>query len=273
MNLKIGAAVLSAGLFSASALAATNDSFKVTGYAAFDVSSGYILYGARMNDEPCLWSYGELTLGYGELGSLGISLWQNTDFTSRRSEALGRINEWDWTVFYRGGVDLSEDWRFQFELGHIWYKYHHIRPAYRATYATMEEWLGRFSLPNPYLTPYFEYYYDHQVTHGRFMQGGVKRTFEFADGFLFTPDLTFGGGDRNYNACLYPPYDCSVKSGPTFVQLASTIAYYFNAHFGIHARIAYVVLVNDDIRTAVDKDGGTLANDFVWGSVGMDFAF
>lgn len=273
MNLKIGAAIFSAGLLGASASATTNDSFTVTGYASFDVASGYILYGSRQNDEPCLWAYGELTVGYGEFGALGVSLWQNTDLTSRRSEVMGKMNEWDWTMFYRGGINLAKGWRFQLEAGHIWYRYHHVRLAYRAAYATMEEWAGRLSLANPYLTPYFECYYDHKVTHGKFMQGGLKRTFEFGDGFSFTPDLTLGGGDKNYNACLYPPYDGSVMGGPTFVQVASTLAYWFNEHFGVHAKIAYVTLVNDDIRSAVDKDGGTLANDFVWGSIGVDFAF
>ena len=271
--MKIMVALLTISSLGECVLATTNDSFTVTGYGTIDVASGYILYGARSNDEPCLWSYDELSLGYGDWGALGVSLWQNTDLTSRRSDALGRMNEWDWAVFYRGGIDLAEGWRFQFEAGHIWYKYHHVHSAYRSAYATMEEWVGRFSLANQYLTPYFEYFYDHRVTHGSFMQGGLKRTLNLATDFSFTPDLTIGGGDGNYNACLYLPYDGSAKGGPTFVQLAGTLTYWFNAHFGLHAHLAYVVLVNDDIRSAIADDGGSLANDFVWGSVGMDFAF
>lgn len=263
MNLKIGTATLFAVWLSASASASTNDSIIVTGYASFDVASGYILYGSRSNDEPCLWSYGELTLGYGGVGSLGVALWQNTDLTSRRAEAMGRMNEWDWMVFYRGGIDLTEGWRLQFEVGHIWYQFHDVQPAYRAYYATMEEWGGRLVLMNPYLTPYVEYHYDHQVTRGGFVQGGLKQTFDFTDEFSFTPDLTLGGGNRNYNACLYPPYDDSIACGLTFAQFSGTFAYWFNAHFGVHARVAYVILLNDDIEQA----------DFVWGSAGVDFAF
>ncbi len=105
------------------------------------------------------------------------------------------------------------------------------------------------------------------------MQGGFKRTIELADNLFFLPDLTIGGGDRNYNACMYPPYDGSVRGGPTYVQLAGTLTCWINQHFGIHAKLAYVVLINDEIRNAVDAENGTSANDFVWGSVGVDFAF
>ena len=89
----------------------------------------------------------------------------------------------------------------------------------------------------------------------------------------FTPDVTVGGGSRNYNMCMYPPFDGSVAGGVTFVQAMGTLAYWFNEHFGVHARVAYVVLTDDDVRHAVSAYGGPYANQFVWGSVGVDFAF
>lgn len=52
-----------------------------------------------------------------------------------------------------------------------------------------------------------------------------------------------------------------------------TLSYRFNEHVGVHARIAYVVLADDDIRRAVEEAGGTYANQFVWGTVGVDVAF
>ena len=81
-----------AAALSAGALAGTND-FYVTGYGSFDISSGYILYGARENDEPCYWTYGELSAGYGKFGSLGASVWQNTDMTMRRKDVMRMMNE------------------------------------------------------------------------------------------------------------------------------------------------------------------------------------
>ena len=257
---------------SLSVYSGTND-FYVTGYGSFDISSGYVLYGGRLNDEPCYWTYGELNVGYGKIGSLGVSLWQNTDMTTRRKDVMRMMNEWDWSVFGRTGFDLADGWRLTVEAGHIWYVYGGVKPEYKESYHTMEEWMGRVAIENPFVTPYFEYFYDHKVYEGAFMQGGLRHTFKLPLGFLFTPDLTLGGGDANYNACMYPPFDGSVAGGVTYVQLMGTLYYWFNDYFGVHARIAYVSLVNDDIRDAVDQTDSSYANDHVWGTIGVDFAF
>lgn len=272
MDAKIHAAVLAALCAGAGAFAGTND-FYVTGYGSFDVSSGYVLYGARSNDEPCYWTYGEVNFGYGDWGSVGASLWQNTDMTTRRKDVMRRMNEWDWAAYCRSGVDLFDDWRFAFEAGHIWYVYHGVRPAWRASYKTMEEWYGKVSLENPFVTPYFEGFYDHQVYQGAFLQGGLRQAFDLPLGLVLTPDLTIGGGSRNYNACMYPPYDGSVGPGITYVQLAGTLAYWFNEYVGVHLKVAYAVLTDNDVRHAVDEEDGTGANDFVWGTIGVDVAF
>ena len=266
------AALGAAAALSAGALAGTND-FYVTGYGSFDVSSGYVLYGARSNDEPCYWTYGELSAGYGKFGSLGASVWQNTDMTMRRKDAMRMMNEWDWTVFGRTGIDLADGWRLALEAGHVWYVYGGVKPEFVDSYHTMEEWFGRIALENPFVTPYFEYFYDHKVYEGAFMQGGLRHQFELPLGLLLTPDLTIGGGDANYNACMYPPFDGSVAGGITYVQLMGTLQYWFNDHFGVHAKVAYVSLVNGDIRDAVDECGAPYANDHVWGTIGVDVAF
>lgn len=266
------AVLLTAAAWSAGALAGTND-FYVSGYGSFDISSGYVLYGARSNDEPCYWTYGELSAGYGTFGSLGASLWQNTDMTTRRKDTMRMMNEWDWSVFGRTGIDLADGWRLALEAGHMWYEYGGVKPASETYYHTMEEWYGRVALENPFVTPYFEYYYDHKVYEGAFMQGGLKHAFELPFGFQFTPDITVGGGDKNYNACMYPPFDGSVAGGIAYVQLMGTVQYWINDHLGVHARLAYVSLVNDDIRDAVDECGVPYANDHVWGTIGVDFAF
>ena len=272
MNSGKGTAAWVVMLTGAGALAGTND-FTVTGSASFDVSSGYVLYGARENDEPCYWTYGEINFGYRDWGSIGASLWQNTDMTTRRKETMRRMNEWDWSVFGRSGLDLADVWRLALEAGHVWYVYHGIRPEYEAYYHTMEEWYGRIAVENPFVTPYFDGFYDHKVCKGAFFQGGLRRVFNLPLGLTLTPDVTVGGGSRNYNACMYPPYDGSVGGGITFVQAAGTLAYWFNEHFGVHAKVAYAVLTDDDIRHAVDEADGTLANQFVWGTVGIDVAF
>lgn len=256
----------------AGAYAGTND-IQVTGYGSFDVSSGYVLYGARMNDEPCYWTYGELDVNYGKAATLGVSLWQNTDMTTRRKAEMRRMNEWDWGVFARTGFDLADDWRLEIEAGHIWYKYHGLTRAAAAAYRTMEEWYGRLSLRDPVVTPYFEGYYDHQVCKGAFLQAGLRREFGLPLGLTFMPDLSLGGGSRNYNACLYPPFDGRAGGGLAFVQFAGTLTYWFDDHFGVHAKLAWVSLVRDEIREAVSSSDGTHANDFVWGTIGVETSF
>ena len=272
MNASRIAVALTAAAIGAGALAGTND-FYVTGYGSFDISSGYVLYGARENNEPCYWTYGELNAGYGRFGSLGASLWQNSDMTGRRKDVMRRAGEWDWAVFGRTGIDVADGWRLALEAGHQWYVYAGVKPDYVDSYHTMGEWYGRVALENPFVTPYFEYYYDHLVYEGAFMQGGLRHAFELPFGFLLTPDLTVGGGDRNYNSCMYPPFDGSVAGGITYVQVSALLQYWFNDHFGVHARIAYVSLANGDIRDAVDEYGSPYANDHVWGTIGVDVAF
>lgn len=253
--------------------AGEQDGFKVSGYGSFDIASGYVLYGARSTKEPCYWTYGEVGLAYGKLGSLVASLWQNTDMTTRRKAVMRRMNEWDWGLAYRGGFDLAENWRVAFGVGHIWYVYHGLTPSAAADYHTMEEWSVTVKLENPYVVPFLEGDYDHAVYHGAFWRGGLKREIALPGGFSFTPEFTVGGGTRNYNLCMYPPYDGSVGGGVTYVQLEGTLAYWFNDHFGAHAKIAAVVLTDDRIRDAVKDADSDVANQHVWGSVGVEFAF
>ncbi|MCQ2388271.1 MAG: MipA/OmpV family protein [Kiritimatiellae bacterium] len=266
------AAVLAAACAGAGA-SADDDGFHVSGCGSFDVSSGYVLYGARYDDEPCGWTYGEVELGYGSWGSIGVGLWQNSDLTTRRKDEMRRMNEWDWSAFCRSGVDVADGWRCALEAGHFWYVYHGIKPVWRDAYKTSAGLYAITALENPFATPYFECYYDYRICRGAFLQGGLRHAFDLPFGLTLTPDFTVGGGSRNYNACMYPPYDGSAGGGVSYVQLAGTLAYWFNDHFGIHLKVAYAVLTDDYIRHAVDEDGGCLATDFVWGMVGVDVAF
>ena len=248
--------------------------FNVSGYGSFDVSSAYVLYGGRQNKEPCYWTYAELDLNADEWGTIGASLWQNTDMTCRRKESMRRMNEWDWAAYYRNGLDIAEGWRVSGEVGHIWYKYHGLRGAGKDIYKTMMEVYGRLELNNPYLTPYVAVFHDWKITDGVFAQVGVKRDFSLPHGLTFTPDFTVGGGDRRYLDNLYPPWGFGdVKSGISYVQLSGKLAYWFNDHFGVHALVAYSVIVDDKIRSGIDADGSDYRKQFVWGNVGIDIAF
>ena len=246
----------------------------VSGYGSFDVSSAYVLYGARQDKESCYWTYGELDLNADAFGTVGASLWQNTDMTCRRKDYMRRMNEWDWAGYYRNGLDIAEGWRLSGEVGNIWYKYHGLRGEGKNIYKTMMEVYGRIELNNPYLTPYAALFHDWKITHGSFFLAGLKRDFELPYGLTFTPDFTFGGGTRRYLDNLYPPWGYgNVKSGISYVQLSGKLSYWFSDHFGVHALIAYSVIVDDKIRAGIDAESSDYSKQFVWGNVGIDFAF
>jgi hypothetical protein len=244
------------------------------GYGSFDVSSAYVLYGARMNREPCYWTYGELNLDTGGWGSAGVSIWQNTDMTCRRKTSMRRMNEWDYSAYLRHGIDIADGWRLAGEAGHIWYKYHGLKDDAASIYKTMMEIYARLELQNPHLTPYLFAAYDWRVTEGAFATAGCKREFQLPFDLTFTPDFTAGGGDDRYLACLYPPWgEGKVKSSLSYLQLSGKIAYMFNRHFGVHAQIACVAIANRHIRSGIDGSGTDYRKQFAWGSIGMDIAF
>ena len=240
-----------------------------------EVASSYVLYGARFNKEPCLWSYAEVAISEPLLGGPALSLWQNTDLTGHRSDVMRRINEWDWTASYRISLSLSGDWALAAEAGHIWYCYAGLASAQvKAAYKTMMEVFARFRLDNPYLVPHLFVAHDWQVCGGTFAVGGLKRDFSLPLDLTLTCDLTAGGGDARYLAALYPPWGAgSVHSALTYAQLAVRLSYPVSDFFGVHVQLAGTVLADPKIRAAVDCDPGDLRKQFVWGTAGFDFSF
>ena len=244
--------------------------YDVTG--AYDVLSGYVLYGGRQNDEPCCWTFLNMDFGHELFGVAGASLVQNTDFTSRRGEMLRHVNEWDWGLYYRNGIDIAEGWRLQGDINHIWYKYHGIRPAYKRAYATAMEIVTRLSLENPFVVPYVFVAYDHKITRGTYTEGGFRRDFALPWNLTVTPDMTVGGANGRYLPCIYPT--TPGKGGCiSYAQFALKMRYKVTDWLGIHGMAAWVSIVDNDLRYAIDTSDSPYANDFVWGFIGVDFAF
>jgi hypothetical protein len=252
----------------------TESAFSISGYASFDISTAYVSYGSRPNDEACYWSYGELNFSYDPLGTIGIALWQNTDMTTRRKREMRRMNEWDWFLYYRNDYAFSEDWRLNYETGLIWYKYHGLNGhEMRKAYAAMEEIYFKTSFDMPFLTPHFFASYDYAVTDGFYFEGGIKKESPLTDHISFTPNFIAGGGSEKYLSVLYPPWG-GTGEDISHIQLSGTLAYWFNENFGVHAMLAYTVIVNDEIRGAIDDETATnYSKNYLWGTVGVDFAF
>ena len=258
----------------AAATATATAGLDVSGYGSFDVSSAYVLYGAKINKDPSYWTYGELNATAEGWGGPGASLWQNSDMTCRRKGSMRRMNEWDWAAYYRNKFNFSDGCSIVCEAGHIWYKYHGLKNTAKSSYKTMMEAYGRLEFQNPYLTPHVFAAYDWQVTDGTFATLGVKRDIALPFGLTFTPDLTVGGGDVRYLECLYPPWgEENINSGLSYVQISGKLSYWFNNRFGIHSQVACATIANDRIRSGIDADGSDYRKQFVWGMIGVDMAF
>lgn len=185
---------------------------------------------------------------------------------------LRHVNEWDWGVYYRNGIDIADGWRLQGDLNHIWYKYHGIRPEYEQAYATAMEIVARISLENPFVVPYFFFAYDHKIRHGAYMEGGLRRDFALPWDLTFTPDVTVGGANASYLPCIYPTSD-DQHGCASYVQLAGKLRYAVNDWLGVHGMVAWVSIVDNDLRYAIDHTESFYAKDFAWGYVGVDFSF
>lgn len=265
------AALFAAILLSASALGESD--FKLTGYASFDVTSGYVLYGGLENDEPCYWSYLELAVKHDDFGSLGAALWQSTDMTTCRKAMMRRMNEWDYYLFYRNSFALSKAAQLNFETGIIWYKFHGLKKEYESFYHTCEEVYVSLALENDFLTPHFHGFYDFKVANDAFFYGGVRRKVELPLGIELMPDVVIGGGGKGHMRILFPPFDGTIDSTLAYFEASLKLGYWFNDYFGIHARVAWVSLLDDDLRRAVRESDSSYKNDYVWGNIGVDFAF
>lgn len=272
LNRSLGMFSAFAGAVLLSCAAAADDAVGVNAYASFDASSAYVLYCARQNKDPCFWTFAEIDLLGGRCGTMALSLWQNTDATSRRKNTMRRMNEWDWRVAYLNVFQIAEDWTLAGEAGHIWYKYHGLRgKEVSKAFATMMELYGRVSLDNPYLTPYLFATFDHRVTEGMFVLAGIKRDFRLSQKLVFTPEITIGGGDDRYLSCLYPARKTDAAVACT--QLSGRLEYAICRNVALHASLSFSVIADDEIRGAIDEVSSDYAKQFVWGNIGVSVSF
>ena len=248
--------------------------FGIHGYGTFDVLSGYEFRGALLNDEPVYWTYGELYAACADLVSIGGWVFQNTDMTCRRKDEARRMNEWDFAANARISPELAKGWRLGLEAGHCWCCMHGLRGESAKIYTRpATEIYAILGLENPYVTPYCTCEYGYDAFEGAAFSFGLKRTFALPLGLELVPKVCAGGSSTGYNAVLYPPFDDSVGTGLTFVQVDVELNYWVTEYFGVRAQASFSVVIDPDIRDAIDDCGGTYRNEFVCGGLGVVFAF
>ena len=248
--------------------------FAVHGYGTFDVLSGYEFRGALLNDEPVYWTYGELCAAYADLVSVGGWLAQSTDMTCRRKAEMRRMNEWDFAANTRICPELAEGWKLGLEAGHCWCCMHGLRgEAARAYSRPATEIYAILWLENPYAVPYATCEYGYDAFEGTAFSFGLRRAFALPLGLELVPKVCAGGSDAGYNATLYPPFDDSVGTGLTFVQVGAELNCWVTENFGVRAQASFSAVIDPDIRDAIDACGHPYRNEFVCGGLGVVFAF
>lgn len=248
--------------------------FAVHGYGSFDVLSGYEFRGALLNDEPVYWTYGELYATCADLASIGGWVAQSTDMTCRRKTEMRRMNEWDFAANARFRPELAEGWRLGLEVGHCWCCMHGLRGESADAYTRPATEIYAFLwLENPYVIPYATCEYGYDAFEGAAFSFGLRRAFVLPFGLELTPKVCAGGSNAGYNAMLYPPFDGSIGTGLAFVQVGAELNYWVTDWFGVRAQANFTVIVDPDLRDAIDACGHPYRNEFVCGGLGVVFAF
>lgn len=261
------------------------------GFGNYGVYSGYQLYGSLVNPEPTLQGYleGNVNLGVDDLdlGYFGVGVWSNTDLTDRRRDTLGKaFNEWDFNLHWGRTFwfDDEEVWGLDYRTSVVWYYYPHRRhDRMNGSIATTVEWNHSFALKNPYVVPFLDVVHEFHESDGTLLQFGLKR--EFVDtfdveGLSLTPSLALVWRNRNYGWCFpnggLDADGAKVGSGIATAKIQLDATYQINDHFGLFAKIAYCMTLDDDLRDASDAASGSdygKYKDFVWGGVGVTCNF
>ena len=90
----------------------TDSPFAFDATLTADVTSGYLLYGALMNSQPCIQSGVETGASYDALGRFGVGAWSNSDLTGRRHTFGKAFNENDFYLHYGRAFEITENVSF-----------------------------------------------------------------------------------------------------------------------------------------------------------------
>ena len=251
-----------------------DDAVALDATATMDVTSGYLLYGALMNSQPCAQGGVEAGAAYGGLGRFGVGAWSNSDLTGRRATFGKAFNENDFYLHYGRAFEIAEDVSFNLRAMHMWYWYPHSTGRTRKGCPSKRELYLIGSFENPYVVPYCMWTHEWELTDGTYFECGLRRRCEVAEGFSFTPSVSGNWLSHGYMTIFpAPPGERSCEAGVGCLRVSLLAEYVVTAHFSIHARIDYVSLVNDELRGAVRDAKSPYMNDFAWGSVGCSYSF
>ncbi len=243
--------------------------------ATADVTSGYLLYGALMNSQPCAQGGVEAGASNDLLGRFGVGAWANSDLTGRRHTFGKAVNEDDFYIHYGRAFEIAEKVSFNMRLMHMWYWYPHSTGRTGKACPSKREVYVIGSLEKPYVVPYAMFTHEWELTDGSYLECGLRRRCDLGGGFSLTPSVSGNWLSHGYMTIFPAPRgEDACERGVGCLRGSLIAEYALTEHFSLHARIDYVSLVNDELRGAVrDAHNTPYMNDFVWGSVGCSLSF
>ena len=242
--------------------------------ATFDVTSGYLLYGALMNSQPCAQGGIEAGATCGGWGRFGVGAWSNSDLTGRRTTFGKAFNENDFYLHYGRAFEIADEVSLNLRAMHMWYWYPHSTGHTGKGCPSKRELYLIGSVENPYVTPYCMWTHEWELTDGTYFECGLRRRCAITEGFSLTPSFSGNWLSHGYMTIFPAPAgERSCEAGIGCLRVSLLAEYAVTAQFSIHARLDGVSLVNDDLRGAVREAKSPYMNDFAWGEVGCSYSF
>ena len=240
-----------------------------------DVTSGYLLYGALMNSQPCAQGGAEAGASTAALGRLGVGAWANSDLTGRRHTFGKAFNEDDFYLHYGRAFEIAEDVALNLRFMHMWYWYPHSRGRTGKGCPSKREFYAIASIENPVVVPYAMWTHEWELTDGTYFECGLRRKCGIGKALSLTPAVSGNWLSHGYMTIFPAPAgDVSCDAGVGCLRASMIAEYAITENFSVHARADYVSIVNDEVRGAIrDAHNSPYRNDFAWGSIGCSYSF
>lgn len=253
----------------------TDSPFAFDATLTADVTSGYLLYGALMNSQPCVQGGVEAGASYDALGRFGVGAWSNSDLTGRRHRFGKAFNENDFYLHYGRAFEITENVAFNLRAMHMWYWYPHSTRRTGKGCPSKRELYLIGSLENPVIVPYVMWTHEWELTDGTYFECGLRRRFEIVEGLSLTPGFSGNWLSHGYMTIFPAPVgEDACERGIGCLRLSLVAEYCLTDRFSIHARVDGVSLVNDELRGTVRKaHHSPYRTDFFWGSIGCSYSF
>lgn len=246
--------------------------------ATLDVYSAYVWRGQVLNDRP-VWQPGA-TVSYntGDYGTFAANAWANFDMTHRVGHtAAAGLNELDYTLSYTkdvGPVSLS--------VGHIWYTFPKLNGHITDGNGNRQDNYGHSTREiyvtaaynNDLVTPFVKVYHDYEFAEGFYGNAGLTKTVSVNDRISVGSEISLGAADSQYMRA----YTQDAEKDQAFVDFNAALftSYALTDNVSVGLRVAWMSLVDQDVRKSINNSGGQGNNgdtDTLWGGVNLAVNF